>query len=494
MFHLPTHLAPTSEYHMRWLIGMPLLVAGAETDGCWGQIRAAAITASYGSSGFTVNCPAAPATAFFHKRESHLKGSAPAFLQTETTGRDPIQDFCLAGAPPSSGVTSEASVEMELDASYVIRGADFVASLDSTYSAPSAFKLDAREKRDDAVSWYATQSDADSGAAWTKFRMGSTGHLDSDLTGAVVRIALTTTTTTADKNAFGVELYGCRATESSLISFRFKSSKAAIIARFSKLSSFLTHLTEHVCLVTELSSTAALCARIVYAGLTEGTEDNPLAGSNSIAPAKLPYVEVAFRILPPGKPCADCRDAATVKSMLQTALSSSQSSQSQVMKAIDVWIEDSDPYTCASKTCPSGTLCVYGQCVTAAEIAAQAISTSDKDVEFTNSATLDQTLTLTPLSVIVGADTKTGVLSFASEAAQSGQVLTVTGAGSVTTATTVAPATTEDSMLSRFMVPIIVGSVVLAIIIGLIVWKVYQRKARAQQAAGSGQQISAATL
>lgn len=463
---------------MRWLTAIPFVFAAAqEDDGCWEPIRAASVASAYGSSGFSVQCPSSSGTSFLNKRDGSMKlgRSHSSFLETERASRDPILDFCLLGSASASAMTSEAHVELQLDGAYVVRGADFVPSLTSTYSAPSFFKIDARASADAPMTWFASQSDADSGTAWTKFAMGSSGRLDSDVSGAVIRIGPVVTTESSNNNAFGVELFGCTVASTSLMSFRFKSSRSAIVTRFGKMSSFLSHLTEHVCFVAKLSSSPALCSRIVFVETKEGSDPNPVASASSIAPNSLPYVEITFRILPAGPACSDCRSAETVRAQLQTQLALPTSVEAKTMKAIDLWIEDSDPYTCASKTCPSGTLCVYGRCVTAAEIIAEEAEKDDKDISF--STTIDATLNLSPLNVISGADINSGILTFSKSAPAPGAVLAVSAGGAVSAAAAV-EVKTNQSIVHRFLIPIIACSAVAAIILGLLGFKWYQRRSR----------------
>ena len=113
--------------------------------------------------------------------------------------------------------------------------------------------------------------------------------------------------------------------------------------------------------------------------------------------------------------------------------------------------------------------------MTAAEIIAEEAEKDDKDISF--STTIDATLNLSPLNVISGADINSGILTFSKSAPAPGAVLAVSAGGAVSAAAAV-EVKTNQSIVHRFLIPIIACSAVAAIILGLLGFKWYQRRSR----------------
>ena len=487
MLSPPLHdvLALTSINLLMRITLIPLLsssaLAALEADGCWKPIPASSISVVGGSDGYTVACPGSDYYSLTAHDESgpftHLKRKPThfhSFLQTDKT--DPsVINVCMTGSL-SSQMTAVGYAEVTLSGPFVIRGADFSPSPVASFNSPTAFTVNARAGPATDAEWYASQPDADSGTPWTKLT-GSTGSFDTDLAGQFVRIVPAVSTPSASGNGFGAKLYGCSVAETMLISFRFKSSRSAIVTRFGKLSLFIRHLTEHVCMITKFSPTPALCPRILFADLVEDTNSNPAPGA--IAPSVLPTVEVFFRVLPADpSSCTDCRSAENVQQQLVTALNTAGSSEAAVVQAIDVWIEDADPYTCYGKVCQEGSLCVNGVCVTPFDLVAQQSMDASTPVQFLSGGSIDQILNLSPLNVIANVDQTAGILSFATTPVKAGAVQSVQGGGSVALAAEAQPVSTstESDFIKRFLIPIVAGSAAVLIILVLIGFKLYERR------------------
>jgi hypothetical protein len=316
---------------------------------------------------------------------------------------------------------------------------------------------------------------------------GIMSELEVDLSGSFVKVfPKTPVTVEAGSLGFGIKLMGCPVSDTAVISFRFKSSKKSIIGRFGRISSFITDMTNYVCVMTSLSSSPSPCSRIVFADLEEQESPNPdYSASSSFQPKTIPTIEIFFRILP-GDPfsCSDCRSPKTIQKDLESLLEQADSYGSNILRAIDVWIEDPDPYTCYSKICPEGSLCVDGVCVTPLELLAQQAAGQqlDSPVSLKSASDIDRILNLTPLQVIPGVDQTRGIIVFSKSraATSSGVNPRVSAAESSTTTISDLP-----SFWQRFMIPILVVSAFTLIIIGLIAWKAYSRTSHAGTAAGS---------
>jgi hypothetical protein len=465
---------------MKLLVLLPIsfVVGTVENDGCMTPISRASISSVSGSTGFDITCPSQPtAASLHHKGESHVHRSRrlASFLQVD----DPNEvKVCMQGPGSPSDLSQAAFADLALDDTYVIRRADFTQSTFTSFYSPTSFSLNARALPSSQSGWYTSLTDADSGTPWTKL-VDSSGAFDSDVAGKYVRVFPSVVTQTANGNAFGVVLYGCPISGTVLISFTFKSSKTAIISRFGKLSAFVNQLTNHVCLITKFTNIPAPCPRILFATMTEGSQPNPAATEGAIEPTTLPSLEVFFRILPPDtKTCADCRSASAVHTGLLDDINTDGSKAKAILQAIDLWIEDPDPYSCYATVCPAGTLCVNNRCVTPTEIVAQGQAETILNQAFESSGSIDSILKFPPLQVIEGVDRTKGGLIFSNSAVTPGAVLAVSSSGTkISQASETTPVTTssDESFLDRFLIPIIVGSVLGAIIVGLVGYKVYKR-------------------
>ena len=456
----------------------PLLVlplAAAEKDGCWAPIPASSVISVGGSPGYMVGCSSESGPlSFVRGREKfkHRRGRS-SFLQQDGGEDDQLIQVCFTGSGSSSTMTQMAYAEVTLSEDFVVRGVDFTAS-----SVANKFTVNSRNSQSEDPEWFVSISDSDSGAPWTKISVGSTSQFDSDFSGQYVRLVPALSAgETASGTSFQAELFGCSSSHTALVSFKFSSSKSAIITRFGKMSSFITELAQYVCQITKFTKRPATCPRVLYADIADGVNPNP--ASDGIAPAQLPFVEVYFRILPPASDCSDCRDATSVQIQLSKELSDTSSNAYKMLQAIDQWIEDEDPYTCFNKQCPSGTLCVNGACVTPMDLMTQqqALSSRLGETQFASPAQLDLTLQLSPLEVIQGVDASAGKLSFSSKPILPGSVLTARGSTGLTPAASPAPSTTSiDSFISRFFIPIVVLGSITLLILALIGYKVYRRQ------------------
>jgi hypothetical protein len=419
-----------------------------------------------GSPGYVVDCPASSSM-------MQIRGGKTSSL-LESHRVDPVVDVCFQGAGSTSQLSTAAFAEVQLDGDYVIRGIDFTPI--SSMSRPVNMAINARENSDGTATWYVAQADANSGAAWTKLPFAANPQLDTDVAGQFIRVMpnLPAEATAASGYGFGFQLYGCPVTGTSLISFQFKSSKQAIIQRFTTISSFLNQLSTFLCYINKFTTAPAACDRLVYADMTEGTTPNVLSG---IGPATIPTIEITYRVLPPASNCVDCRSAATVQSQLASELATTTSKSSQILRALDTWIEDSDPFTCYNKVCGEGLLCVNGACVSPLDM--QSISTADAElsVQMQSASQIDKTLQLSPLNVISDADQLSGILRFSSTPIDPGTMLAVSKrTGQVTAAVTTAPdSTSNDSFLQRYMIPIAVGGGFVVIVGSLLGYKAYKR-------------------
>jgi hypothetical protein len=369
-------------------------------------------------------------------------------------------------------MTQMAYAEITLADNFVIRGVDL--TVHSGLSSQNTFTLNARDAIKEDPEWYVSVSDLNSGAPWTSLSMGASLEFDTDVSGQYLRLVPMASAGSVSGSGFDAQLFGCTADQTALISFKFSSSKQAIIKRFGQLSSFVDDLSSYVCQITSFTHAPSACARVVYADMTDGMSANPAATADGIAPGQIPYVEIFYRILPPSSDCSDCRSASTVQTQLSQALSVSTSSAFQLLQAIDQWIEDEDPYTCYNKQCPSGTLCVNGACVTPADLLAQE-QAKNPTVSFTSSSQLDRTLNLSPMQIIKGVDATGGQLTFSSAAVKPGSVLASSGGSSATLASQTST-TSTDSFFSRFLIPIVVVGSIALIILALLGYKLYHRQ------------------
>ena len=486
------------------LLAMALATALASIssdDGCYVPIRGVSVLSIQGSAGYSASCTTAETTVapteapvetteaseyteallLHEKRHSGLHPFARklrtnrgpfqrhlSLLEREEAVDDSVKTVCMT-ASEEADLGAVPYAEFSLDAQYVIRGFAFTAG-PATYYEPTSYTLNGRSDQTAAVAWYASQTDADSGTPWTSVS-GSVGPLDVDFSGVYFQIFPKSPTSTVSGTAFSVQLLGCAVSQTAMISFRFKSSKSAISARFGKLSTFVTSLTEHVCLMTKLTRTPQACGRIVFAELQETTEVNSVDGGTPIQPSKVPNVEVYFRVLPPNlSTCTDCRDAATVQSNLLTDLSTSTSAGAALLRAIDTWIEDADPYMCYQKTCPSGSLCVSGVCATPSEIAVTEAEGTSMESKFTSAADIDQILNLSPLNVIEGVDQTAGALSFSGTPKVAGTMQT-----DATAPATPTTSSSEESFIQRFFIPILAISIVAGLLLVLIGYRFWAR-------------------
>jgi hypothetical protein len=448
------------------------LASGSEPDGCRDPIRRASTVYVTGSPGYTVDCPALAASysqmSYASPRQGHVFQS---LLQSKRV--DPIFDICFSGSESASQLTTAPYVEVNLDGAYVIRGLDFsTLSGRSGIRTPASLSFNARRTDSGQSSWFVSQTDADSGSAWSALAVGPHQLLDSDIAGQFLRVfpKLTASDTAANNYGFGFELYGCSASSTASVSFQFKTSQTAVVQQFSKLSIFVGQLSQFVCLVTKFVTAPGSCSRIVYAGIKSGSVANPLSG---VGPSTLPTIEVTYRILPPSSRCTDCRTAAVVQAQLASDLGDPNSRASSIMKALETWIEDPNPYTCYNKICSDGTLCINGVCVKPADLEGQAAAQLAVQAQITSGSQIDNTLQLSPLNVISEADQTTGILTFNKTPVKAGTVLTNAGQ---TTATTVAPSSTnEETFLQRFLIPISVAGGVVVAIGGILAWKAYSR-------------------
>lgn len=449
---------------MRFLL--PLFAAAVsatvEKDGCWEAIPRTDVRAVTGSQGYAVGCPTDGSSSFLEKKKRH---------EAE------VIDICMRGSGSASQLTSAAYADIGLSEPFIIRGAEFTRSAAPGFYTPSSYTLNSRQSMNSDAEWYASLVDTDSGIPWSKL-VDATGPFDNDLAGQFVRIVPAVTTGDANGNAFGVELYGCPVSQTVIMSFRFKSSKTAIVNRFGKLSAFINHMTEHVCMISKFTRTPSPCPRIVFADLQESKDRNPNAATNQLEPTTVPTVEVFFRVLPAdAKSCTDCRSAEVVHTQLLDAINTSGSTEQAILRAIDVWIEDADPYTCYAKVCREGTLCVHGVCVSPTEIAAEEQAGAVMDTKFTSSTAIDKILMLTPLNVISGVNQVTGRIKFAKNAIQPGSVLVAKDGSQLgaAQATEASSTSNDESFAKRFMIPIIVLSVIIVSILSLLGYKMYKR-------------------
>lgn len=449
--------------------------ASGEIDGCRNSIRRASMVYVNGSPGYGIDCTSPASSLAF------MRGGR-SYSLIESRRVDPVIDVCFQGSGSTSQLSTAPFVEVQLDSTYVIRGVDFSAL--SSQSPPVSLAINARSTYDGSAGWFVSQSDSNSGAAWTNLVVGPNQQLDTDLAGQYVRVMPNlpaSASNSANGFGFGFELYGCSVAGTSLISFQFKSSRAAIIQKFNRIDAFLTQLTSYVCYITKFTTAPGSCSRILFAELSEGTTPNTL--SNGIGPSTIPTIEVTFRVLPPGPSCVDCRTASTVQAQLSADLALRSTKSSQILRALDAWIEDSDPFSCYNKVCAAGTLCVNGACVTASEMEAITAANAQIDTQLLSAAQIDQTLQLSPLSVISGADQSSGILTFLKAAVTPGTVLkassdTSSGSGAIgpkSSSSSPETPSSDESFLKRFLIPISVGSGVLLIIAGLIGWRFYKR-------------------
>lgn len=419
-----------------------------------------------GSPGYVIDCPAS--SSMLQMRG----GKTTSMLESRRV--DPVIDVCFQGSGSVSQLSTAAFAEVQLDGDYVIRGIDFTPI--SSQSKPVNMAINARETTDGTANWYVSQSDANSGAAWTKLPFAANPTLDTDVAGQFIRVMpnLPADASSASGYGFGFELYGCPVTGTSLISFQFKSSKSAIIQRFTTLSSFLNQLSTFLCYITKFTTAPAACERLVYADMTEGSTPNVLGG---IGPATIPTIEITYRVLPPSSKCTDCRSASTVQSQLAAELATTTSKSSQILRALDTWIEDSDPFTCYNKVCGEGLLCVNGACVSPLDMKSISQADAELSVQMQSASQIDKTLQLSPLSVISDADQTSGVLTFSRTAIDPGTILAVSKrTGQVTATVTTAPdSTSNDSFLQRYMIPIAVGGGFVLTVGSILGYKAYMR-------------------
>ena len=476
--------------------------AADETDGCWKQIPNSAIVAVSGSAGYSVACtstsptadstpptdPSEPLTVvevgdFTDRRRVRHRGPLRAqgsLLQDSPSQERPYQ-VCLN---PSSAASSESAGSMsskfQLSAVYVVRGVAVYDPSDSSTTAPSGFTFNTQSSSPTSDSeWYSSLTDQDSAHPWSTLSVGKTNMLDTDVSGKYINVfpkLSDTSSGPATSTAFGITFMGCTVEQTSLVSFRFQSSKNAIAARFGVVSAFITQLTNYVCLMSGFVTAPRACSRIVFADMQEASAPNPdLTADAPFQPKTITTLEVFFRILPPNiYGCTDCRSADVVQTSLETDLQNANSRNSQILQAIDAWIADPDPFLCHSKTCPSGYLCVGGVCLTAMDVLSKEATNLgiDSSTLFHNSTLMDLILNLSPLQVIAGIDQSQGRIIFSNNPPSAG---TITGAAASPAATEAAVKSDDESFMQRFKIPIIVVSVFTLIILGILGWKAYSR-------------------
>ncbi len=458
------------------LLSSSINLARSDSDGCWTAFTPVIVQTVQGSTGYSVVCSASSAdsASFAVSHKGRPFRVHHSFLETDKRSSTDQFDICFA-ASDSASSSDAVYAQFSLSGQYVIRGAVFADSPIASLATPESYSFNVLPSASSTSSkWYVSQKDADSASSWSLLVGGSvTNRFDSDVVAKTIKIFPSFSTASADSNGFGVSFYGCPVENTALVSFKFQSSKSAITARFGTVSGFITQLTQYVCLVAKLVPTPTTCAQMVYADMVESSSANPNATSSlPLQPTSLPSLEVFYRVLPPNaSTCTDCRVPDVIQSDLVTELNNPVSAGSAIMNAIDVWIQDSDPYTCYAKQCAAGTLCVNGVCVTPGELAAtQATQISlQSAVNFSNT-NFDSILNLAPLSVIEGIDQTAGLITFASTATPVGNV-----AIGDSSAATAAPSTTSDSSpTKRFFIPIVVVSSVAAVIIALLAWRMYK--------------------
>ena len=427
-----------------------------------------------GSSGYSIDCSGGSSTSSFGLKKQGVLHSS--FLESKRV--DPIIDVCFAGSGSTSQLSTAPFVDIQLDGAYIVRGVDFSGLSVGNPVLPQSWAFNTRQSDSGMSTWFLTQKDADAAAAWSNLPLGSNQQLDTDIAGQYIRVVpkLDASAMSASGYGFGFELFGCSVAATSLVSFQFKSSKSAILQQYKSTSAFVTQLTQFVCLITKFTTAPGSCARVVYSSIAEGSVTNPLW--SGVGPTTLPTIEVTYRILPPSSTCVDCRTASVVQSQLASDLSTPSSRASSIMRALDAWVEDPDPYTCYNKVCDDGKLCVNGACVGPSELETQTASQLAIDSQIQSSSQIDNTLQLSPLSVIADADQTSGVLSFSKTPVQAGTVVKVSSqTNEVQASAAVAPTTTssQQTFLQRFMIPISVASGVALLIAGIVFWKVYTK-------------------
>jgi hypothetical protein len=462
-------------------IAAPILLSSASTDsdGCWVAFPPSTVISVSGSNGYSVDCAlVVPATSMMVSKQFRSNAPMQAFLETDKRHRSLSSDLeiCLQ-ASNSTDVSVSPFAQFVLGGSYVVRGVAFSDSPVTGLATPVGYTVNIASTLGSADSvWYVNQTDSDSSKTWSRLPAGVPTMFDTDLVGSVLKVFPVVATASATQNGFGVTMYGCQVERTAIVSFKFQSSESAIKQRFNSISGFVSQLTSYVCVVTRLSSVPGPCSRILFADIVESSSSNPnVTAVTPFQPTTLPSLELFFRILPPNlKTCTDCRSAETVQSDLGAELSDLKSPGSRIMKAIDVWIQDSDPYTCYAKQCAAGTLCVNGVCVTPSDLAAQQATavSLESDISFADTS-FDSILNMSPLDVIDGVDQTQGLIRFAATAPPAGKVHVMNGA---VLETTPAPSTTsEESPIQRFFIPIcVLGGVILVVSI-LLGWRMYKR-------------------
>lgn len=469
------------------IIFISSLAVLANDSGCTDPIMGASFVSMTGSQGYGVACTSAPTTVITQKMFREHKKRGPfrvSFLDRQghlslhrdvLNVTDSLQSVCLSASAVASS-SDVAYVEFSLDSQYVVQGMTFGSNSKDSFYHPSGYTVNSKSgPQSPIVNWYASLVNADSGTPWTTLSADATnGPFDTDFSGQTFRIFPKVATATIGGNSFTVQFLGCPVEQTAMVSFRFKASISSITDRFGKFSTFINDLTEQVCVMTRLSSVPELCPQIVYASVVE-LESSAASVSNSttqFVPITVPNVEVFFRILPPKlSTCTDCRDAQTIQTNLQTDLATSASPGAALLRAIDTWIEDSEPYLCYQKTCPSSTLCVSGVCVSPSDLAASQAAEDTQISTFGSAAQFDQILNLSPMAVIDGADQTAGQLVFTGVPVAAGAVHTTEA-----NQNTAAPATTStDDFISRFFIPLIVIASLGGLILILIAWKMWNR-------------------
>lgn len=457
----------------------------SSSSGCSDPIPAIAITSLSGSTGYSIECTGLAATTISpdqyaeyehyadedyvapnfverrHKKHPLQNHLGKSFLRKTRRLDDSIKNICFT----SSTEASMGFLDVNFDADYVIRSIDF-EPIPAALFTPTGFALNSQEIGGGA-SWYVSQADA--GSAWTSVPIGSTSEFTTDFASKNLHVFPKTNTPGLNGNAFSAQFRGCLASNTAMVSFRFTASLQSIKTRFGSISVFVDNLQEHVCLMTKLVSTPQACSRILFANIQETAQPSD-SSDGVIRPSTVPNVEVYFRVLPPNlRDCADCRSAAAVQANLVADLATPTSAGAALLRAVDSWIADADPYLCYQKACPTGTLCVSGVCVTPSNLVlSQAESTAPETTTFTSGTEFDSILNMSPLDVIDGVDQSAGRLVFNHVPVSAGVVVGTTG---TTTPTT----TSSDDFLDRYFIPIVVLSSIGGLILIFIGFKVYQR-------------------
>jgi len=518
LFLFPKSSRFTSMRHLVLTFLCPFIVGADESDGCWKQIPNAAIVSVQGSSGYSVTCTpvATPTTAasaavvsdaastpltavevgdFKDRRRvrhrgplrvHHPQGSLIQDSASDTT----LYQVCLT--PSDSAPTGSMSAQFQLTSQYIVRGAAIYDPSTPSALTPSGFTLNTQSTSTSDSVWYSSITDQDSGNPWSTLPVDVSNMFNRDMSGQYINVfpklfSASSSSPAPTSTAFGISFMGCTVEQTALVSFRFQSSKNAIASRFGLVSTFISDLTNYVCLMSGFVTSAGPCSRIVYADMEESTSPNPdLTADTPFQPQTVTTLEVFFRILPPNiYACTDCRSAQNVQTSLETDLQNPSSKNAQILQAIDAWIADPDPFMCHSKTCPAGYLCVDGVCLTAMDVLnKEATSLSvDSATLFQNSTTMDQILNLSPLQVITGVDQSQGRIVFSNNPPAAGTIAgTVSSAAAESTSST----TDDESFVQRFMIPIIVVSVFTLAILGILGWKAYTRMQQGGSTGTSG--------